>query len=374
MKILFVDHTGRPGGGQIGLRRYFERPSRHERELVVYEDGALAEWATTAGVRSTVLGWNGRNQSPSLLSAQLRAWWLLLISSSDVVVANSMNTAILISLLPKRKKFYIYYLREDLSLEWLSGTKRAVVVRWILPRFDAFLSNSEWTASTIPPQLKAKPMRVVYTMSGVQVTTDGPQSKPASGKLRILSLSRLVRWKGVHVLIQALALLQKRDLGDKVTATIAGEDLFDDGHDYVQDLKALADTLGDGVSFVGHVEDVRGLLDTHDILVSCSLNAEPFGQVIIQGMSSGLAVVATDQGGPKEVIEDGRTGILVPPGDAAALARAIESFILSPSSVHKMGDAAIAAARKYADAPMTELLESSIEKLIKELGSDVRRS
>src|SRR5215471_19789530 len=150
MKIVFVDHTGRPGGAELGLKRYFEHPSKHERELLLFQGGALADWAEAADVPATVLGWNGRNQSFTLARAMLRAWWFFVRSRSEVVVANSLNAAMLMAYLPKRKKRFVYYLREDLSPEWLGGLKRTIVMRWILPRFDAFLANSRWTASTIP--------------------------------------------------------------------------------------------------------------------------------------------------------------------------------------------------------------------------------
>ncbi|NJP30808.1 glycosyltransferase family 4 protein [Micromonospora thermarum] len=371
MKILFVDHTGRPGGAELGLKRYFEQPSKYERELLLFQGGALDGWAEAAGVPVSVLGWNGHNRSVTLVLAMLRAWWVFLRSRSDVVIANSLNAAILTAFLPKRRRQFIYYLREDLSPEWLSGRKRSLVVRWILPRFDGFLANSQWTASTIPQQLSQKPMRVVYTMSGISDSSLAARRAARGGALRILSLSRLTHWKGVHVLLQALAVLRDRGLGGRVSVTVAGDDLFEDAGRYVAELRTLAAGLGNDVTFVGHVDDVDHLLASHDVLVSGSLNAEPFGQVVVQGMSAGLVVIATEMGGPQEVIDSGTTGILVPPGDPDALARAIESVLLDPSLSETIGNAAVPAGLRYADAPMAALLESSIHDLVDGSGSSV---
>ena len=60
-----------------------------------------------------------------------------------------------------------------------------------------------------------------------------------------------------------------------------------------------------------------------DILVHCSVTPEPFGQVVLEGMAAGLAVIATAAGGPAELITGGVDGILTRPGDAGELAAAL---------------------------------------------------
>ena len=79
------------------------------------------------------------------------------------------------------------------------------------------------------------------------------------------------------------------------------------------------------------MEDVPLQLETLDILVHASLIPEPFGQVVIEGMASGLPVVAPRAGGPAEVIEDGVTGILYPMGDVGALAGALRELAGKPA-------------------------------------------
>jgi glycosyltransferase involved in cell wall biosynthesis len=117
------------------------------------------------------------------------------------------------------------------------------------------------------------------------------------------------------------------------------------------------------VSFAGHVEDVQGLLAAHDVLACCSVRPEAFGQGVIQAMASGLAVLATDHGGPREIIEHGRTGILVPPNDPIALAEALEHLIVHRTVVGDLGRAAIETAGAYADGAMKALLEDSLHDM-----------
>ena len=74
---------------------------------------------------------------------------------------------------------------------------------------------------------------------------------------------------------------------------------------------------------------------------------EGFGKTFIEAMSRGLCVVATDAGGMHDIIESGRNGVLVPPGDAEALARAAAALIAEPARAEAMSAAAAADARRY---------------------------
>lgn len=68
-----------------------------------------------------------------------------------------------------------------------------------------------------------------------------------------------------------------------------------------------------------------------------STTGEPFGQVIIEGMAAGKPVVATNGGGVPEIVEDGKTGLLVPMRDPSAMAEAICRLLSDPSLARKMG-------------------------------------
>ena len=69
---------------------------------------------------------------------------------------------------------------------------------------------------------------------------------------------------------------------------------------------------------------------------------EPFGQVVIEGMAAGLAVIASDEGGPAEVIDDGRTGRLFKSRDAGSLAAAMRELCANPAERRRLGEAAAA--------------------------------
>ncbi len=94
---------------------------------------------------------------------------------------------------------------------------------------------------------------------------------------------------------------------------------------YAEGLRAQAVRLGisDRVEFRGFREDVGAELATNDVLVHCSRTSEPFGQVVVEGLAAGVAVIAADAGGPADILTDGCDALLVPPGDVSALKAAM---------------------------------------------------
>ncbi len=89
-------------------------------------------------------------------------------------------------------------------------------------------------------------------------------------------------------------------------------------------------------------DDVIAAIDGCRFLVSPALWPEPFGLVLIEAMARGKAVVASRAGGPREIVRDGETGLLVTPGDTEALARALRLLVDEPCLATRMGRAGAA--------------------------------
>jgi glycosyltransferase involved in cell wall biosynthesis len=106
-------------------------------------------------------------------------------------------------------------------------------------------------------------------------------------------------------------------------------------------LQAAAAALGisEHVAFRGHCADVPAILAASDVFAFPSfMEASPNG--VIEAMAAGLPVVATNVGGIPEIVEHGRSGLLVPPGDEAAFASALLTVIERPDLASALGDAA----------------------------------
>jgi glycosyltransferase involved in cell wall biosynthesis len=76
-----------------------------------------------------------------------------------------------------------------------------------------------------------------------------------------------------------------------------------------------------------HAHDLPAVMMLASAVVSASTDPEAFGRVVIEGQAMGRPVIATDHGGAKETVVQGETGLLVPPGDAAALAAALNDVL-----------------------------------------------
>jgi glycosyltransferase involved in cell wall biosynthesis len=94
--------------------------------------------------------------------------------------------------------------------------------------------------------------------------------------------------------------------------------------------------LSSRVEFTGHVADVQPILEGA-VLLTLPSDAEGFPLVIMEAMASGIPCVVTDVGGNREIVIQGRTGMVVPPGSAEHLAQAIEFLLTHEEERKKMG-------------------------------------
>jgi glycosyltransferase involved in cell wall biosynthesis len=132
-----------------------------------------------------------------------------------------------------------------------------------------------------------------------------------------------VEGKGQHVLLDAWA--------EVVQALPDAYLLLAGDGPHRRTLEAQTRRLGleSRVRFLGHLSDIRPALWVSDLMILPSL-AEAFGIVVLEAMASGLAVVASRVGGIPEQIEEEKSGLLVPPGDAGALSAAILRVLTNP--------------------------------------------
>jgi glycosyltransferase involved in cell wall biosynthesis len=139
----------------------------------------------------------------------------------------------------------------------------------------------------------------------------------------VLLPGRLTSWKGQGVLIEALARIDRKDICGVLVGSDQGR------HYYSSGLVKQAEALGVGgrLRLVGQCDDMPAALMLADVVVHASVEPEAFGRVVIEAQAMGRPVIASDLGGPAETVEQGVTGWRVPPGDASALASAIEQVL-----------------------------------------------
>lgn len=186
--------------------------------------------------------------------------------------------------------------------------------------------------------------RVVVAPRGVEPELFDPAAIPAetraalrselgaaAGGPLVVMVGRITRWKGHAVLLEAAARLDRPGL--RLAFVGGGSDAL------VAELQRDIARLGlDGrVTFTGSRRDIPAILAAADLAVSASTDPEAFGRAAIEAQAMGTPVIATDHGGSRETVLPGRTGWLVPPGDAAALADALEEALADPARLKAMG-------------------------------------
>jgi glycosyltransferase involved in cell wall biosynthesis len=166
-------------------------------------------------------------------------------------------------------------------------------------------------------------------------------AEPGDG-IHLVFVGRLTAIKGVRVLLEALRVARAADSGIRLT-------LVGDGDDRPA-LEALAAAMGDAVRFAGYrsQEEVANILATADVFVLPSF-AEGVPVVLMEAMAAGKPVIATRIAGVPELVEDGESGLLVPPGDAASLGAAIARLAGDPAMGQRMGKAGRAKVRAEFD-------------------------
>jgi len=240
----------------------------------------------------------------------------------------------------------------NMRCEWLSQLKRSVASRR-LTKTDLVIGCSEYITRRIARRFPQFAPRCVTVPNGVDIETFSPDTTPRKRSRdrtkRLLFVGRISPEKGLHVLIDALPHILARC--PSVTLEIVGREemtpvdfvvalsddervsnliAFYDGTSYLQRLETRIQEQGLSriVSFAGYVphEQVPAHYRSADILVNPSFT-ESFGRSLIEAMSCGLPVVASRVGGMTEVLDGGDCGLLVEPGDAQALAKAVTAVL-----------------------------------------------
>jgi glycosyltransferase involved in cell wall biosynthesis len=321
--VHLIDHLG-AGGSQAMLLDLLERRgSGIDPEVWTLRDRTFPETMQrlrAAGARLRCLDMSARN--PLGLCA-LPAW--LARALPDILhtrldVSNTFGAAVALTLGKARPRI-VCQIENDPDLHYRRGP------RWLLPRVaarvDAFIVLSPSLRASTERILRGA-RRVAVIQPGIDLDRFDPAAVDAASvrQLRgpagrvIGTVARLAGQKGIETLLEATPRLLKAASNTRIL--IAG-----DGPDRAR-LEARASRLGvaGAVEFLGYRHDIETVHAALDAMVLPSRH-EGFGVVFLEAMAMGVPVVGTRVVGTVDAIEDGSTGLLVPPAEPAALAAAI---------------------------------------------------
>lgn len=320
--VLVVPSARREGGGDIwieGLLRHL--PDLGVRPLVAFEgDGELVHRARGYGCRPARIDGLGDDGVVCALTDMFRAhrpevtvFWSpraqVYGSKAHRAAGSPGRTAWVQHVMPS--DFWLHQEASDLPADLVLCVSSAVErrQRQLYPRY---------------------PTRVVHPGVDAHVAADSEVARAQLGcraaEVLVGVVGRIEPWKGQDIAVRMLAHLLSRGLD--VHLVLFGERRSPTWPEFGKQVTALAHELGvaDRVTFTGHVTDVPTALPALDALV-CASREEGFGLAAVEAMAAGVPVVSTRCGGPEDVVEHERTGLLVPVDDPLRLAAAVERLI-----------------------------------------------
>jgi glycosyltransferase involved in cell wall biosynthesis len=347
VNVLYLNPYGTIGGAERALLELLGAldRARFVPLVVLGADGPLAVELRAAGIEAVVepfpapplhrLAW------PPTLGRLARAGWRIgrlarargarILHCGDV-----LGLMLLIAARPRGARL-VY------QLNYLGGVPRRMALACLaLPAVDRLLAVS----ASQPPRLGPAPKLLARRMSvvppGIRAGSfaggDGRRLRQGLGLDRATPLVGLVArydtWKGHAVFLEAAARIAAQR--SEVRFAMVGGGLNDDQLPHVGRYRdaVLARRnelkLEQCVAVLDHRPDVPAVLAGLDVLV-CPSDHEPFGMIVLEALAAGTPVVASDSGGPAEILQHGRSGLLFATGDAAALADAVLRLLDDPA-------------------------------------------
>lgn len=360
VRILYVNPTAQLGGAEyslLDLAASLDR-QRFRPTIACLGDGPLVGAAaergidvrrlalpdrvarlSLKGIRSGITGLAVAAASSAPLVRELRA----LAKGADIVHTNG-NKAHLLGTAAAGRGPLVWHVRDF----WKRGALERGLVRLANIKAGAVIANSSAVHAHLVSMglSRAIAHAVLNGIDNTRFAPAGPVA-PIREEFRwdlrapvIGIVGMLARWKGQDVLLRAFQQVLARR--PDARCVIVGEEIYVTAGQtgFRAELEALAQRLGiaHAVAFAGYRTDPAALMRAMNVIVHASVEPEPFGRVVAEGMACERAVIATDAGGAPEVTGvSGGAALLVPPRDVEAMASAITRLIDNPLEARRLG-------------------------------------
>ncbi len=363
-RVLYVSHTARVSGAERSLLDLAGALPPHVEPVIATPQGDLADRARQRGIATISIpavdaGLRARPLHAARAAAAIALGAVAVAGAArrtgaDVVHANSVRSG-LVAVLAARlgAPRPVVHLRDCLPATPLTARIRRAVDR----NAAAVVANSGHTAEVwggnrhldvVPSPVDLR--RFDPALVDAAATRAALGFTAGDGPL-LGVVGQITPWKGQDDAIRICALLRRRHPG--VHLLVMGGVEFDapgtsnDNRAFATSLPELARSLGvaDRVRLLGRREDVPALVAALDVLLVPSWE-EPLGRTVLEGMAMGRPVVATSRGGPRELVEHGRTGWLAPPRAPEQWASVVEEALRGDAPA-RVGAAAMAAVRAF---------------------------
>jgi len=345
MKVIIVMPLAEQrGGGEMMLWDLVQqgRNAGVEWLVIFLEDGPMVEQVKSLGIDARVVESGRLRQIHRFIGAVFQIAAIARREGADIIVNWMWITHIsggLAAMLAGLPAVW-YQLEVPSDKTWLVRIATLIPARAII----TLSQDGKQAQAEIWPH---RPTPLVYP--GVALDRFEPNTLPSPEEARrklglplhvplIGIVGRLQRWKGMHVLVQAMPkILQKYP--DAHCVVVGGKHDFEPDYEDFLKVEIAALGLKEQVIMAGLQRNIPEWVQAMDVFVHAS-DKEPFGIVIIEAMALGKPVIAGNAGGPTEIITDGMNGLLTPYGNAEKLAIAILRYLDEQEFAQSAGVAA----------------------------------
>jgi glycosyltransferase involved in cell wall biosynthesis len=348
LRVAFLNASLDIGGSERQMVALAERLPRDRFSpafVLLTRRGPLADRAEAAGIPIRVLDW-GRGHSPIQRAPDVaRLAGALRTGRFDIVDAWLFHGYALASFTrPLSRVPVLVAGRRSLSDHKRAfGRADRLLDRVTRARADAIVANAEAVREEVAAYegLDAEGIRVIHNGIEIRPPLDpavraairsGWDARP--GEVVVGVVANYKRGKGLEMLLRAFAEVV-RDAGPPVRLVLIGEgSLRPDLASVVRELG-----LGDCVVLAGAVPDAREIVGAFDVAVQSS-ESEGLPNAVLEAAAAGVAIVATDAGGTREILDGGRVGVLVPVRSEEALAAGMRRLVADELSRRELGELA----------------------------------
>lgn len=338
--ILYIETSGDfAGGGQISLLNLLRNLDRNRFEPVLAcpFKGSLTSEVENIGIKTIITPMDSPKKNLFAFIPSVRRLRRLLVELGvDIIHANTSHSTLYGGLTAKPLKIpVIWHVRviesEGLYDRFLAGlcSKLIVVSNAVRERFNWLLKKHSAKVMVIHNGVDLKEFNPELSGDDTRKEFNLSPEIPVAGVV-----GNLIPWKGQEYFIRAAAEVIKNVSDARFFVVGDGE--------CRKNLEGLTEKLGltGKAIFTGRRSDIPRVMAGMDVVVHSSISPEPFARVIIEGMAMGKPVVAMNEGGVPEAIEDGISGILIPPKNSSLMAQAIVGLFNDREKAREIGLAA----------------------------------
>lgn len=331
--LLGVNAVDLPGGSEIALMRLTQRLAARGWTVGMTtpaDTGPMTELGFEH-VRLDVGGLGAREGARAVASFPKA---LVLGARWDIVYLNSTVCGRLLpALRSARTVLHVHDIVHRVPRHWAQADLVLAASRAVADRLEGLEAHVVYSPIDLDPPTAPRP----WTATAAPV---------------VGYVGRIEPRKGALDLVAAAGLIRERVPGARIV--IIGDDPHDADPGYLAAVRASEE-----VEHLGWLENAAGVMRHLDVLVAPS-HQEPLGSALCEAMAVGTPVVATRDGGPAEIVEDGVTGVLVDPGDPVGLADAIARVLADRPAMS-------AAARRAALRFDADVYTDRVERLLRSL-------